>query len=119
MVIQYINKEVSSDKSDISDTTIRASQNNVTQSTTDASDVSDTISVNMKKLPAFMTEQNNPQLSDISDISDTFGDQQIIKEQESCNIYRLGHSDTWACENCRQKGDVHHMRGHLCSGDAK
>ncbi len=146
MVLQYIDKEISSDKSDVSDTTIKASQNNVALSTTDASDVSDTISVNMKKLPAFMTEQNNlqpdisnlsdtaqtntnksanvmteqnNQLSDISDISDTFGDQQIIKEQESCNIYRLGHSDTWACENCRQKGDVHHMRGHLCSGDAK
>jgi hypothetical protein len=37
-------------------------------------------------------------------------------EQVSKSIYRLGHSDTWACKNCRQKGDKWYMRQHLCRG---
>jgi hypothetical protein len=32
------------------------------------------------------------------------------------SIYRLGHSDTWACEDCKQKGDKWFMQQHLCSG---
>ena len=45
--------------------------------------------------------------SDISDISDATTGMQFNSEQESRNIFRLGQSDTWACENCKQKGDVH------------
>jgi hypothetical protein len=34
----------------------------------------------------------------------------------STSMYRLGHSDTWACKNCRQKGDKWYMQQHLCRG---
>ena len=29
-------------------------------------------------------------------------------------IYRLWDSDTWGCENCSLKGDIHEMRDHAC-----
>ena len=32
------------------------------------------------------------------------------------SIYRLGHSDNWACKNCRQKADIHYMKKHICRG---
>jgi len=35
---------------------------------------------------------------------------------ESNSIYRLGHSDIFACYNCRQRGDKWFMRKHLCTG---
>jgi hypothetical protein len=147
MVLQYFH-EASSDTSDIYDTTTKASQNSLIQSKTDVSDIYDTTSANMNTLPAFMTEDKNHLLSDLSDIydstatsinksadvsiniqnhglsdlSDTYdtaADLQVNSEQESRYIYRLGHSDTWACENCRQKGDVHYMGKHLCKGVTK
>jgi hypothetical protein len=31
-------------------------------------------------------------------------------------IYRLGHSDTWVCEYCNQKGDKWFMQKHICRG---
>jgi hypothetical protein len=37
--------------------------------------------------------------------------------QESNSIYRLGRTDTWACKNCRQKGDIHFMKQHYCKGN--
>lgn len=37
----------------------------------------------------------------------------------SKTIYRLGHSDTWACRNCKQKGDIHYMKQHNCRGQSK
>ncbi len=33
---------------------------------------------------------------------------------ESNSIYRLGHSDTFACHNCKQKGDKWFMQKHMC-----
>jgi hypothetical protein len=35
---------------------------------------------------------------------------------EMNKIYRLGHSDIWACNDCRQKGDIHYMKQHICKG---
>lgn len=35
---------------------------------------------------------------------------------ESSSIYRLGHSDTFVCYNCKQKGDKWFMQKHLCTG---
>lgn len=35
-------------------------------------------------------------------------------QQMSNSIYRLGHSDNWACKNCRQRGDKWFMQQHLC-----
>jgi DNA replicative helicase MCM subunit Mcm2 (Cdc46/Mcm family) len=144
LVLQYFD-EVTSDTYDI---TIKASQNNVVQSTTDVSDVYDATSGNMKTLPTFMTEDENHPLSDLSDtydvtvtntnksadvsinvqnqcpsdIYDTYDtttDMQFNSEQGSCNIFRLGHSDIWACKLCRQKGDIHYMKEHLCRGEMK
>ena len=34
----------------------------------------------------------------------------------SSTIYRLGHSDTWACKKCKQKDDKWYMQKHNCSG---
>jgi hypothetical protein len=31
-------------------------------------------------------------------------------------IYRLGHSDIFACNNCRKTGDKWYMETHDCSG---
>lgn len=41
------------------------------------------------------------------------------QDQKECSIllesiYRLGHSDTWACYNCRQRGDKWFMQKHHC-----
>jgi hypothetical protein len=32
------------------------------------------------------------------------------------NIYRLGHSDSWACKYCKLKGDRWSMGQHMCKG---
>ena len=29
-------------------------------------------------------------------------------------IYRIGHTDNWACHNCKQRGDTWFMQKHLC-----
>ncbi|HJT46889.1 MAG TPA: hypothetical protein VJ729_01815 [Nitrososphaeraceae archaeon] len=43
----------------------------------------------------------------------TAGDSSLSTiKQES--LYRLGHSDTWACKNCIQKGDTWFMQQHIC-----
>jgi hypothetical protein len=34
----------------------------------------------------------------------------------SQNIYRLGHSDSWACKYCKLKGDKWFMGQHMCKG---
>ena len=68
------------------------------------------------------TDEQNHRASDTSDLSDIYDattDMHLNSEQESRNIFRLGQSDIWACENCRQKGDVHYMREHLCRGEIK
>lgn len=31
-------------------------------------------------------------------------------------IYRLGHSDVFACKNCKQSGDKWYMLTHVCRG---
>jgi hypothetical protein len=30
-------------------------------------------------------------------------------------VYRLGHSDIFACPSCNQRGDIHYMKNHICS----
>jgi hypothetical protein len=34
----------------------------------------------------------------------------------SKTIYRLGHTDTFACKNCKQRGDRWFMQIHHCKG---
>jgi len=41
---------------------------------------------------------------------------QLTQQQVSTPIYKLGRSDTWACKNCRQRGDIHYMKQHFCKG---
>jgi hypothetical protein len=33
-------------------------------------------------------------------------------------IYRVGHTDSWACKNCKLKGDTWFMRDHSCKGQS-
>jgi hypothetical protein len=41
-------------------------------------------------------------------------------QSKSCNtIYRLGHSDIFACHNCSLRGDKWEMRQHPCRGSKK
>jgi replicative DNA helicase Mcm len=41
-------------------------------------------------------------------------------EHDTVNTtYRLGHSDTFACNNCRQRGDRWYMQQHICHGNGK
>ena len=41
-----------------------------------------------------------------------------ITEQKN-SIYRIDHTDNWACHNCRQKGDKWFMEQHICKGQSK
>jgi len=34
-------------------------------------------------------------------------------------VYRLEHSDTFACHNCKMRGDKWFMEGHECSGKGR
>jgi hypothetical protein len=35
------------------------------------------------------------------------------------SIYRLGHSDKFACQKCKMRGDIHEMKVHECNGKKK
>jgi hypothetical protein len=37
----------------------------------------------------------------------------------SKTIYRLGHSDTFACHSCEKKGDKWFMQQHNCSNKSR
>jgi hypothetical protein len=43
-------------------------------------------------------------------------EKQQQQQQIPDSIYRLGHSDTWACKNCKLTGDIHFMTHHICRG---
>jgi hypothetical protein len=58
----------------------------------------------------------SPGSQNVSHVSHTSHASQLIQRQVSTPIYRLGHSDTWACKNCRQRGDIHYMKQHFCKG---
>jgi hypothetical protein len=40
----------------------------------------------------------------------------IIHTSPPPAIYHLGRSDTFACEYCNLKGDIHYMKQHNCKG---
>jgi hypothetical protein len=48
----------------------------------------------------------------LSEITQNITEDNTQKE----TIYRLGHSDTWACRNCKVRDDVWFMKIHRCSG---
>jgi hypothetical protein len=60
-----------------------------------------------------LNTQNHAQNSSFGDTGYT-GD--ILHTSSSLPIYRLGHSDTFACKDCKQKGDIHYMKQHNCRG---
>ena len=44
---------------------------------------------------------------------------QASQPRQVSHIHRLGHSDKFACHNCKRRGDVHEMRVHECNGKKK
>ena len=42
-----------------------------------------------------------------------------LKLEIGIGAYRLGQSDTFACHNCKMRGDKWFMGGHECSGNGK
>jgi rubrerythrin len=42
--------------------------------------------------------------------------QKAERQQVLESIYRIEHSDNWACKSCRQKGDKWFMQQHICRG---
>jgi hypothetical protein len=107
------------------------------KTTGDISSTGDIISP-ADKIPPVENGQNHAQKSaaggigDIGGILPTLMEEQQTKTTEAytgneCNnslqssssgepnsIYRLGHSDTFACHNCKQKGDKWFMQTHYC-----
>lgn len=43
----------------------------------------------------------------------------IIHTSSPLPIHRLGRSDTFACKDCKLKGDIWFMKQHLCKGQSK
>ncbi len=60
--------------------------------------------------------ENQAQSEQSGDIGDS-GD--IIHTSSPLPIHRLGHSDIFACQNCKLKGDIWFMKQHLCKGQSK
>jgi hypothetical protein len=53
---------------------------------------------------------------------DSEGSEDIVPtllEHGTSTIYRLGQSDTFACQNCRIRGDKWFMGQHECNGKGK
>ena len=40
---------------------------------------------------------------------------EVEEESFNPNIYRMGSTDTWGCDKCTQKGDIHYMKNHICT----
>ena len=88
----------------------------------------------VNRMPPVQTSENHAQNSDIGAIGGNGGilptlnegqqtDAQAEKDGlpssssgESNSIYRLGHSDTFACHYCKQRGDKWFMQKHVCRG---
>ena len=62
--------------------------------------------------------QNRAQNSSFGDSGYT-GDIIHTSPSSPSPIYRLGHSDTFACEDCNLKGDIWFMGQHICRGQSK
>ncbi|MGN6633349.1 MAG: hypothetical protein ACTHKP_14115 [Nitrososphaeraceae archaeon] len=101
-----------SDAYDLSDATsanTKTSPAFKTEHNTKLSDISDLMVTDTKKMAYMTMDEQNPKPSDVSEHM-TRPQTYSLTEKEPHNIFRLGRSDTWACQNCRQKGDVHYMR---------
>ena len=67
------------------------------------------------------TSQTSQTLVESGDASGGYNNNASHASQsKSCNtIYRLGHSDIFACHNCSLRGDKWEMRQHPCRGSKK
>ena len=76
----------------------------------------DTASISLKNINE--THPTYPKSSDIDDKGDTLHTlgTSVANTQDKINrnIYRLGHTDTWACQLCDWKGDKWLMQKHPC-----
>jgi hypothetical protein len=74
-----------------------------------------TISLNVS--PA-TNEENHAQNDSTGDSYDTYDTIHTSSSfPPASSIHRLGHSDTWACKNCDQRGDKWFMQNHCCRGE--
>jgi hypothetical protein len=64
-----------------------------------------------------ISEENHSQNSGTGDSYNTYDT--IHTSYYPSSIHRLGHSDTWGCKNCNQRGDKWYMQQHDCRGLSK
>jgi hypothetical protein len=63
------------------------------------------------------SDENYSQNDSTGDSYDTYDTIHTSSSFPSASsIHRLGHSDTWACNNCNQRGDKWFMQEHCCRG---
>jgi hypothetical protein len=60
------------------------------------------------------SEEHTQRSRDHSSTSNNF-----IEEENNKNIYKIGNSDTWACKECKCKGDKWFVKQHQCKGVLK
>ena len=88
--------------------TIKASQNNLTQSTSDLSDIYDAASTNTNGLTKATTGGQNHRPSDTYDISDAITDLQFNSNHEPpCSRSDENHAQIPSNTNGKDDGDVH------------
>jgi hypothetical protein len=77
-----------------------------------------TISPDISPAANSQNHAQNSSSGDTGDSGDIIHTIQSDKQEDdrSKRVYRLGHSDTWACKDCKQKGDIHYMKQHNCRG---
>jgi hypothetical protein len=85
------------------------------QAQNDPKNTGDIDSISPDISPAANSE-NHAQNSSSGDTGD-IGD--ILHTSSALPIYRLGHSDTFVCEDCSLKGDIWFMGQHICRGQSK
>jgi hypothetical protein len=44
------------------------------------------------------------------------GSEDTYRTFSTSTVYRLGSSDIFACRSCKQRGDIHYLKDHICSG---
>ena len=66
------------------------------------------------ELAVAIVESNNTASPSINNVNDKNQTAAIFVDV-SKTIYRLGHSDTFACHSCEKKGDKWFMQQHDCS----
>jgi hypothetical protein len=69
--------------------------------------------------PDISPEENSQNHAQNSSSGDSGYTGDIIHTSSSLPIYRLGHSDTFACKDCKLKGDIWFMEQHPCKGQTK